>query len=897
MKERINKLARGIVDLDFPELKFSDSSFTGTVNAGEVSKFDIILTSENGIQLKGLIYSDQPRITVLKTAFGGNRTRINCEVNTIGLKEQDEVKGELCVVSNAGELKLPYDFRVRSYASGKLMTGLRSGEDFAALFRNEEELSLRVFDYDDFEQCDFVQDPRIMTIYRGLRKGHDRRIALIEFLKALGVSADSHAVDAQSVIEVRYAKTVRSEELRQQTIEHDFSAYVEALEDTELIEKAAELYIRNGATGEDAFKMYQKAILQKSRITRLYDYLIYAMPAGYHEELPREVYLYFAYDEDLREALKLPLYYNILWNFAPGSDIYQRFERRIQDYAIAKLLDSEINEELSFIYDHMILEDCIDEHIATVFPAILHSYRVSVKDGRMQKVIVRYEELNQEDEVSIRDGVAYVPLFFENSVLLFQDVYGNRYTDVPYEKEEIMHKPELLEKCFAVLPDHPMLKFARGREIIREGIHGIEQLRLIEEIDREMNISELYHQKLVEAVLKYHDENTRDTDERINEMDIRFLMDLDVQKLNVEEQQCLLRTMIRLNEFKEAFHVMLSTGCTDLEKPYLEKLVRNLIGISMENGQSELMNLSLQLFRMGTKDKEILCYLMEHFNGLSRDMREILNRGVEVKADARNMAERLLAQMLFTRADEGMDEVFRLYRKSGDPEKTLVRAYITKRAIDYFIDDKKIDKTVFDDLYQIIKQETFRERVPLIYLLAWSRHMTERRTMGGEEKAILQDVCDILISHRMIFAYTRKLKSFVSLPELITDKYYIEYHGTKDTRPSLYMRILPDEQDFQEVEIDRVFQNVYVRPLTLFANERAEYQIFDSSVSEDCVKSGMITAENTGSRMGDTYGILNEMSALIGTDNDRELKKAMLRYVKNEAIIDQLFGAEMKDAR
>ena len=175
--------------------------------------------------------------------------------------------------------------------------------------------------------------------------------------------------------------------------------------------------------------------------------------------------------------------------------------------------------------------------------------------------------------------------------------------------------------------------------------------------------------------------------------------------------------------------------------------------------------------------------------------------------------------------------------------------------------------------------------------------MTERRTMGGEEKAVLQDVCDILISHRMIFAYTRKLKSFVSLPELITDKYYIEYHGTKDTRPSLYMRILPDEQDFQEVEIDRVFQNVYVRPLTLFANERAEYQIFDSSVSEDCVKSGMITAENTGSRMGDTYDILNEMSALIGTDNDRELKKAMLRYVKNEAIIDQLFGAEMKDAR
>lgn len=33
MKERINKLARGIVDLDQPELKLSAPSFEGTVNA------------------------------------------------------------------------------------------------------------------------------------------------------------------------------------------------------------------------------------------------------------------------------------------------------------------------------------------------------------------------------------------------------------------------------------------------------------------------------------------------------------------------------------------------------------------------------------------------------------------------------------------------------------------------------------------------------------------------------------------------------------------------------------------------------------------------------------------------------------------------------------------------
>ena len=56
MKERINKLARGIVDLACPELRLSDTAFHGMVCAGETLKLDLILTSENGILLKGLIY-------------------------------------------------------------------------------------------------------------------------------------------------------------------------------------------------------------------------------------------------------------------------------------------------------------------------------------------------------------------------------------------------------------------------------------------------------------------------------------------------------------------------------------------------------------------------------------------------------------------------------------------------------------------------------------------------------------------------------------------------------------------------------------------------------------------------------------------------------------------------
>ena len=100
MKERINKLARGIVDLACPELRLSDTAFHGMVCAGETLKLDLILTSENGILLKGLIYSDSPYVTIQKNTFLGLRTRISALVDARALKDGDHIEGGLCIVSN-----------------------------------------------------------------------------------------------------------------------------------------------------------------------------------------------------------------------------------------------------------------------------------------------------------------------------------------------------------------------------------------------------------------------------------------------------------------------------------------------------------------------------------------------------------------------------------------------------------------------------------------------------------------------------------------------------------------------------------------------------------------------------------------------------------------------------
>ena len=888
MKERINKLARGIVDLACPKLHLSDSAFHGMISAGETLKLDLMLTSENSIFLKGLIYSDCPYVTMQKNTFLGLRTRISCLVDARALKDGDHIDGGLCIVSNGGETRLPFSFEVCSYASAEMIPGLRTPEDFIKLYQTDGDSALRVFEYDDFVRAPFMNDARFRALYDGLRKGPDRVHALEAFLYAIRHPEQETATRAP-----RAESGCTKETLNRADVP------VEELEDAELIEEAAGCCIRAGATTALAFRIYQRAIEMQSQITRLYEYYMFAMPKGYQGRLPREVYLYFAYEYDIPESMKLPLFYNVVMNFTADEDIYQRFEKKIQKFTIDQLLRSAFDQRLSVLYERMILVDMVDERIGSVLPAILRAYRVSTGDPRMRYVVVRYLELDREELYPLKEGSAYIPLFFENSVLLFQDAYGDRYTDVVYEKTRIMEKPELEKRCFQVVPEQPMLKLTRARRIARNGIQNMEELQLLEAVMREMPLAAPYRAYLLDVILCYHDQTTRDSDPDVSEEAKQFLAETaEQQELDHSEQRMLLRTLIRLNMFEEAYRLLLSSGERGLDRPYLEKLVRSLIVEERHLRSTELMDLSYYLFTLGTKDKTILRYLMENYNGLAQDMLAILLRAQKLKVDGqREMAERLLAQMLFSRTEQGLDDVFELYRSFPDAENVLLRAYITKRAADYFIEGRVIRERVFSDIYGIVRDETYKERVPVIYLLAMSKHMAGQKDLNGEEKLVLQETMDYLIRKKLIFAYTRTLYRFVRIPDSVMDRYYIEYHGHKDIRPSLYLRILPDQGDFEEEEITRIYQNIYVRPVTLFAGERAEYQIYESAKDQVPAASGSIAWDGTVRLKGDTYDILSEMSGLIGKDQDQELYQAMHRYVRNEAVIEALFTKEMMEAK
>ena len=188
MRERINRLAKGMIDAEIPILVLQPARIDEPVRAGEKVRRELYVTSENAVHIKGLVYSSNSRVVLAANTFGGLRNHIGYEVNSTTLEYGDVIEGSFQLVTNAGEREIPYAFRVDAGESGRILDELKTPGDFAALAEDDYELALRLFEYQDFAQAvPFMQDMHIRSLYDGI-KGHGSRPAqLEEFLVALKV--------------------------------------------------------------------------------------------------------------------------------------------------------------------------------------------------------------------------------------------------------------------------------------------------------------------------------------------------------------------------------------------------------------------------------------------------------------------------------------------------------------------------------------------------------------------------------------------------------------------------------------------------------------------------------------------------------------------------------------
>ena len=1201
MRERINRLAKGIIDSEVPVIKVTPKETTDVVRSGGATRRELVVTSENNLHIKGLAYSSNFRVRLLNGAFGGTYNHLVYEVNTSFLEDGDVIKGAFYLVTNGGEREVPYSFRVELSTSGKALSDLKTAEDFAATAKNDYETALRLFEYRDFYEAPFMKDLHVRALYGGLKGRPDRKKELEEFLTGLGVkepvklsadesewrfdepagvieecitvtrscwgyvslevTADCDFIEipvrnigdqdfTDDICEIVYRihpgrmhqglnqgriiitgieerfvvpvtamvnpgggisaedaytkeavaaylhlrlqkeageyeeavllvpadtdegdvphnrmlraldeieemkgqleaiKLLRAEiylsdgresqaallmdecrekilaerqeklelycyyqylrlilqpdEYQKESLVRLLRKYLEENPDLhnlflillkldrrmsenpggalsmmrrqfeagmrspflylhacrllseepdlirsigpfelqvlsfgarygaagkefalaaarltltsrhfnrlhyralgrlyekypekEILEAVCSILIRGESRSAESFKWYEKGIKEGISLTRLYEYYLYALPKDYRYLLPKEVLLYFSYGgSELDRHSRALLYKNVLVYLKESDPLYEAYERDIEKFATEQLFESRIGSNLAVIYEHMIYKDVIDLPMAKVLPSILRSYRVECKNVKMKYVIVCYEELQEEDAFLLDDGVAYVPLFSEHSILLFQDAFGNRYSTVPYEKTPVMDKPDLEARCFELYPDHPMLRLRACDEVLKRGIADEKEAEMLEDAMEDGRLQPLYQRLLLSRIIEYYQHIPLQAADEDSSGGDTYLVRLDKRLLTKEERQGICETLISRNYIEEAFDMIREFGCEDIQSKRLLKLCTRMILKNLFDEDPLLLHLSYRVFLEGMSDSVILDYLCEHYNGLTNQMYRVLLQGISEHVETYDLEERLVAQMMFSGCTETIDRVFSLYMNKKKTSDNIVRAYFTIKSSEYFLEDKTPDDKVFAYLEGAVNSSADKERIPTIYLLALTKYYSELSSLEEEQKELLRSTTAVLLEAGLVFPYFKTLAKYVPMPEDIMDKAMIQYHSDRNARIDFEVRILPDEEEYHCEDIGRTYQGIFVKKKVLFEGEIMEYRISELEDGQWVLKKEGSVSCDAASAAGDSesrFACLNEMSLCLSLKDEEGLKKRMREYLTKNAAAEELF--------
>lgn len=1191
MRERINRLARGIVDSEVPKLFLSPTAVEETLGNNTVYKRELYLSSENNLYIKGLAYSTHPRVRILTGSYGGLRNRIGYEVDTAFCENGDEIRGSIDLVTNSGEISVPFVFYVETSSSVRILATLKTPEDFLSLAQKDMDLALRLMEYRDFTEAPFLQNVYMRTVLEGLRGHGNRQNALEEFFLSLGlkepieltlsaskktyerlrdvtadkivlrkntwgylyleVQADGDfielpkkvvtqadfedgrfelrykihpermhrgknlgairlvSVHGETVVSVeamgesgtesgtrekeiskagicRYMKLRQAYEagggedealrkqiekeldairgvsgaslllsllqaevlldqgmrdraaqvlcdcqedvpllydrvgtlfcyfqylqyrlepteekletllrlLRKKTDEKrnrfylyllllklkpelyeeegalydtfrsqfesgchspflymaamrlfsrnpsllkymdEFEIHVlfygakhgmvsrelalraasaavsakffdrlcyktlamlyEVYPEREILEGICGLLIKGNCRGEEWFSWYEKGVEQEISLTRLYEYYLYSLPEKYNEVLPRQVLLYFSFEHSqLDRHSRSVLYENVLTFLTAEDSLYGRYERAMEKFAMEQLFESRINSRLAVIYKHMIYRDIIDAQVARVLPPILRTSRIFCKDRAMKYVVVCNDALAREDAYPLSDGVAYVPLYFDNSVILFQDMYGNRYVDVEFEREPVLKEPDMEARCFELAPDHPMLLIRACAAILeKESIDG-EDVSLLQKTLDELPLKPLYQQKLLKKLIEYYQQKMRDGEEEAAREGGAYLLRLDKQTLSRAERVGICSTLAAQGYFDEAYEMVRQFGTEGADEKMLPVLCSKTILNSMFDEDEGLLKLAARMFLEGKSDGIVLDYLCEHFNGRAETMFRMLSLAVREHVETYDMEERLLAQLLFTGNGKYLDQTFDLYvSRNKKTSESVVKAYFTVKCVGYFLKDIVPGDKVFAYLETAVRQSEQMRKVPEIYLMTLAKFYSTLPSLSKEQAEICKKVMETLLEAGMVFSWFKKLSRYADIPGDILDKEMIEYHGSADRRPVLKIRILPDEEEFHTEEMRMVYKGIYVRQKVLFEGEIMEYQIWEEQDDGSQVKTAegeIACSEIPAGDKDNRFSRLNAMGLYLGMKDDRKLAASMIKYVTDDLAAEKLF--------
>ncbi|MCD8077955.1 MAG: DUF5717 family protein [Lachnospiraceae bacterium] len=657
-------------------------------------------------------------------------------------------------------------------------------------------------------------------------------------------------------------------------------------QDDEILEAVCALLIRGDRREAEDFVWFARGVERDIRLTRLYDYYLYTVPEDWQQAFPRELVLYFSYNSPRNPESQQLLYLNLIRFYGNDRQIMQSYEEQIHSFVRCSILAGTINGELAHLYSRRLTVEDVDDKTARILPDILRAHEITDTTGRFAEVIVVYGELEEELSVPLRDRRACVPLYSSSCRILFADAAGTRYAgDIGTVRPLLENTQSIENRCRELYSRHAMLRLAECTQILLHGAEMENQIRLLKKEIEVRDIHRQFRRAMTSAIVEFAIRREKPEEEEL-------LACVRYSGITPDQRLRLTKLLIDLGQLTEAEIQVRRIGYRELPVGSLLRLVSLTIQNSLYEKDEFLVDMCRYLFDRGQCDDILLEYLCTYFNASSREMLPILQMAYERKLHTGDMPERLLGQMLFTGVYDGMDEVFHIYMEQGNTDRLLVHAYFVVKCSGYFLRQEATGEDVFHFVEGLLTEESERDSVPEICVLALTKYYAGRENLTEEETRLCASLVDSLYRKGMIFAWMKDLSARVRLPEEIRCREWLEYHGEAGQSLELRLRILPEMEGKPPLRLvmPQIYPGIYVKSQLLFEGDEMEYEIVREDgreILEKGSRRGTASPDSDGSR----FARLNRLQAAVRDGRSvTAWQQEILDYAMMETWTEQIFA-------
>ncbi|MBR2275686.1 MAG: hypothetical protein IJ873_06460 [Lachnospiraceae bacterium] len=658
-------------------------------------------------------------------------------------------------------------------------------------------------------------------------------------------------------------------------------------EEPETLRVLCALLIKDNKTEAKYFPWYQKGVDAELKITKLYEYYMYSIPFDHRVAIPKQVILYFGFQNHLSDERMAFLYANLIRHRGRHTELYESNLDRMREFAVNQIEQERMSRDLMILYNHVLHLAMITPKLSKHFIRILFSYEIAVPDEDITGVVLIEEELKGERRYPVEYGYAYPVVFSKSYTVFLEDKKGRRTLEDPIKLHRVMDDTLYLPEIRNFVEDVPgfyLYLCTVRNHFIQVSAENVEYCRFL--VDSE-EILEPCKADIRMGFMKYYYDNGNFT--TLDE----YLTGIPVALLKASERAEYIDYLIRRGMYERAYETITIYGAEELPAKTCVRICSHMIAVHDDIDDPRLVKFAGYAFENGKYDLLTLKYLIENFKGLTKELRNLWRAAKRFDVDSYFLIESLLTQMMFTKTTIGeADEVFTEYAAKSSASRVEL-AYLSYQAYEYFAKDRLLGDTLFTHM---IKNYQLGEEINDAVKLALLKHFSE------EENAVTPRISEMLCSFLIDFLHRNIYYNFFKeyrniLPELSSyeDKTIIEYRTNPAHRVILHYLLEDSEahnDQYVTEEMRCLFGGVFVKEFVLFFGESLQYYIMEEENGEEKLtfSNSVGISETISGDDSSRYHMLNDMAVARNMHDYDTFLRLIEEYSEKDYFTEKAFS-------